>query len=259
MRWITNVFCIIVLAILSLIVACGPDQASLDATVAVGAQQIAAATLEAWPTPSSQPTYTPAPTLTRRPTLTADPSLTPLPTLTALPTCSPWPTLTPYPTYTPSQTPSPTPIPPTPLPTRPPVDLATALWEHIDLTLARINEYKYQIPPIFGDSDLWTGEPKRTSDCADCPVLIASYEVIFTPFEYDVSDAEAKVVQAHDMLLAGLSLLDSGQSEFVGFCREALVTGKQITMGYQKAIELAINMRAARDLLEQAKSLLVSE
>jgi hypothetical protein len=89
---------LITLLILTILPACGPSQAQLDATsTQVAANILATQTAQA---PTNTPTSTPSPTATNTPTAT--PTLTP----TLTPTSTSTPTLTP--TFTPTRTPSPT-------------------------------------------------------------------------------------------------------------------------------------------------------
>ena len=104
----------------ALLIACGPNGASLEATIDARVQEAFAGL----PTATAQASITPQPTATPQPTVTPQSIPVPAPTATRVPDPTPQPTATPvvFPTPLPTATAAAT---PTPAPTATPVPTAT--------------------------------------------------------------------------------------------------------------------------------------
>ena len=210
------------------LVACGPDETEIAATIEQQVAFAAAATL------TSIPPVTPLATLTSQPTYTSEPPASPLPSLEPQATYTVRPTLTPQPTYTlpPTLTPSITPAQVAPLPTlvANPTEATNFAFDAIYVDIVRnrmdrvITLMFPRTAPIDPNNPYAPRDVNRNVDCAN---TIIAYEFLLDGLISQPANLTVREQEAYTNYQNAITLFTTTIDGFVQTCHTYLVNQQE--------------------------------
>ena len=244
----------LVLLLLPIITGCGPNEEAIATTIEQQISQVVAETMAARPAATDQPTLTPQPTFTTQATYTTQPTLTPAATSTLLPTYTPAPTLTPLPTATPTPTvvPTHTPLPRPVATAQPSVNVAAALLQEINITIAQMESFRGIIPPTC----VQLGYLSNCNYAADCPSLVNQYDTITAPLILNVAQSSQEVQNAYAGYQSGLTIFADNLRDWIAQCRQSISAGTTLVASRDVGDALHLGVIAALNVLYPAKQIL---
>lgn len=251
-----KIYLIMWLVCLCLITACNSAQEETITKISQQVSQTLQETVAAHPALPDQPTLTPRPTLTPDATYTTQPSYTPQSTPTNLPTYTPAPTLTPLPTatLTPTAAPTNTPLPRPVATAQPAVNVAAALLQEVNVTIAQMEAFRYKIPPVCQQA----GSSVICDSTADCQFIVNQYDTIVAPFVLNVGSDNLTIQNAYTNYQASITIFIDSQRDWVDSCRAALATGGSVNFNHDTRMNLYFKVNDSLNILYPTKQILES-